>query len=146
MVKKMTVRGLMLDCNFDRDLARCILALSKAEITTEVERAFDALRDADEKDGGEVRSLLVKAMNYFDTYAIPIVSIRLKLINILGEFHGLEYLGETASGTEVEFFNAGDIYVPTIFFINGEFYIDSYGDYLQSHPKFNLFEGYDRGY
>jgi len=145
-MKKMTVRGLMLDGNFDRDLAKCILALSKAEITNEIERAFDALRDADQENGGELRGLLIKAMNYFDTHSTAIVSIRLKLINILGEFHGLEYLGETASGTEVEFFNAGDIYVPTIFFINGEFYIDSYGDYLQSHPKFNLFEGYDRGY
>ena len=143
-MKKMTVRGLMLDCNFDVDLARCILALSKAEITNGVERAFDALRDADEEDGGEIRGLLIKAMNYFDVTPTTIVSIRLKLINILGEFHGLEYLGETARGTEVEFFNAGDIYVPTIFFINGEFYLDSYGDYLQSHPKFNLYEGYDR--
>lgn len=145
-MKKMTLRGLQLDCNFDLDLARCILTLSKAETTGDVTQALHTLLCADKEDEGEVRSLLVKAMNYFDTYAIPIVSIRLKLINILGEFHGLEYLGETAKGTEVEFFNAGDIYVPTIFFINGEFYIDSYGDYLQSHPKFNLFEGYDRGY
>lgn len=142
-MKKMTLRGLQLDCNFDLDLAKCILALSKAKVTGEVERAFDALRDADQENGGELRGLLIKAMNYFDTHSTAIVSIRLKLINILGEFHGLEYLGETARGTEVEFFNAGDIYIPTIFLIRGEFFIDSYGDYLQSHPKFRLYEGWD---
>ena len=110
-MKKMTVRGLMLDCNFDIDLARCILALSKAESSQHIQNAFDALRDADQEDGGE--------------------------------FHGLEYLGQTGTGIEVEFFNAGDIYIPTIFLIRGEFFIDSYGDYLQSHPKFRLYEGWD---
>ena len=142
-MKKMTLRGLMLDCNFDIDLAKCILALSKAESSQHIQNAFDALRDADQEDGGEVRTLWIKAVNWWDSCEIPAKTAKYKLINMLGEFHGLEYLGETATGIEVEFFNAGDIYIPTIFFINGEFHIDSYGDYLQSHPKFKLYEGWD---
>lgn len=142
-MKKMTVRGLMLDCNFDRDLARCILALSKAESSQHIQNAFDALRDADEEDGGEVRTLWTKAVNWWDSCEIPAKTAKYKLINRLGEFHGLEYLGQTGTGIEVEFYNAGDIYIPTIFLIRGEFFIDSYSDYLQSHPKFRLYEGWD---
>ena len=46
-MKKMTLRGLMLDCNFDSDLGKCILALSKAESSEHIQIAFDALRDPD---------------------------------------------------------------------------------------------------
>ena len=142
-MKKMTLRGLMLDCNFDIDLARCILALSKAESSQHIQNAFDALRDADEEDGGKVRTLWTKAVNWWDSCEIPAKTAKYKLINRLGEFHGLEYLGQTGTGIEVEFYNAGDIYIATIFLIRGEFFIDSYGDYLQSHPKFKLYEDWD---
>ena len=142
-MKKMTLRGLMLDCNFDIDLARCILALSKAESSQHIQNAFDALRDADQEDGGEVRTLWIKAVNWWDSCEKPAKTAKYKLINRLGEFHGLEYLGQTGTGIEVEFYNAGDIYIATIFLIRGEFFIDSYGDYLQSHPKFRLYKGWD---
>lgn len=145
-MKKMTLRGLMTDLHFDKDLAQCLLALSKARGTGSIMNALVDLERADIKDEGETRDTLDTCRVYFNTHTQNPQRLALNLMNILGEFSGVEYLGETHTGKEVEYFNAGDLYVPTIFMIEGNFYIEDIGSYRESHPKFKLYEGFEENY
>lgn len=61
---------------------------------------------------------------------------KLTVLNILGGFHGVEYLGHTATGLHVEYLNSGDCYVPTVLKVGDKFIWTTVGDYLETHPRF----------
>jgi hypothetical protein len=53
-------------------------------------------------------------------------------IDVLGEFHGIEYLGQNRDGYEVEYLNSGDTYAPTLIFVGDRMFISTMGDLVES--------------
>lgn len=53
-------------------------------------------------------------------------------VDVLGEFHGVEYLGKNRHGQDVDYLNAGDTYTPTLIFVGDRMFISCWGQLVES--------------
>lgn len=63
--------------------------------------------------------------------------LRMDALNRLGEFHGVETIA-LGDGSFVDYLNAGDPYVATLYRWRGNYYVGCWGDLVERHGSMDL--------
>ena len=63
--------------------------------------------------------------------------LKMEILNRLGEFHGVETIA-LGDGSFVDYLNAGDPYVATLYRWRGNYYVGCWGDLVERHGSMDL--------
>lgn len=90
-----------------------------------------AWKDANKSD---LRPIVEKVHKLHHGYIESRSYAAMLAIDIIGEFHGVEYLGKhSRNNADIDYLNSGDSYAPTLVFCGRRMFISTVGDMLENN-------------
>ena len=94
-----------------------------------------AVRAVFEMTREQLRETEAGAARCADCYHAPkTYDIRLHVLNNVAGFHGVEAM-QTGNGRYADYLNAGDSYAPTIIYWDGQYRVQSIGDFVETMER-----------
>ena len=94
-----------------------------------------AVRAVFEMTREELKKTDAGAKRFAECYHPPkTYDLRLCVLNAAAGFHGVES-AQTTNGRFVDYLNAGDTYTPTIIYWDGQYRVQSFGDFVETMQR-----------